>query len=102
MAGLINVIQYHVFSLNQILEYGCPKRPDAGLHSVLAQLPFCFGDGLTLARAGGGVDETPHEFFWNGFRAAGRIALKFCTTYKASFAQLLGKKLTGSGQVTEL
>ena len=50
-----------------------------------------------------GVDATPpHEFFWNGFRTAGRIALKFCIAYGASFAQLLAKKLTGSGQVTEL
>ena len=59
---------------------------------------------LTLARAGGGgVDATPHEFFWNGFRNAVRIALKFCKAYGTSFAQLLTKKkLTGPGQVTEL
>ena len=58
---------------------------------------------LALARAGG-VDATPppNEFFWNGFRTAGRIAPKFCIAYGASFAQLLAKKMTGSGQVTEL
>ena len=33
---------------------------------------------------------------------AGRIALKVCIAYGASFAQLLAKKLTESGQVTEL
>ena len=57
---------------------------------------------LTLARTGGGGDATPHEFFWNGRRAAGRIALKFCIAYGTSFAQLLANKLTGSGQVMEL
>ena len=47
---------------------------------------------LTLARTGGGgLMQPPHEFFWNGRRTAGRIALKFCTAYEASFAQLLAK-----------
>ena len=56
----------------------------------------------TLARAGG-LDATPHEFFWNDFRTAGRIALKICIAHGAFFAQLLEKKiLTGSGQVMEL
>ena len=47
---------------------------------------------LTLARIRG-VDATPppHEFFWNGRQTAWRIALKFCTAYGASFAQLLTK-----------
>ena len=59
---------------------------------------------VTLARIGGGGDAIPPiEFFWNGRRTAGWIALEFCTAYGASFAQLLAKKyLTGSGQVTEL
>ena len=54
---------------------------------------------LTLARAGG-IDATPHELFWNDCRTAGRIVLKFCIAYGASFAQLLEGNLTGSGQVT--
>ena len=61
---------------------------------------------LTLARAGGGGWcnlRPPHEFFWNGHRTAGRIAMKFCIAYLTSFVQRLVKtKLTGSGQVTEL
>ena len=49
---------------------------------------------LTLAHIGGGGGLMhPHEFFWNGRRTAGRIALKFCTAYKTSFAQLLAKKI---------
>ena len=46
-----------------------------------------------------GGDATPLRVFSEMVR---RIALKFCTAYVASFAQLLAKKLTGSGQVTEL
>ena len=46
--------------------------------------------------------QPPMRFLWNGRRTAGRIALKFCTAYGVSFAQLLEKNLTGSGQVTEL
>ena len=60
---------------------------------------------LTLARAGGGGSKRhPHEFFWNGIRTAGRIALKFCTAYGAFFAQLLAKKIdrvrSGHGAMT--
>ena len=55
-------------------------------------LPDGGGEGLMQA----------HEFFWNGRRTAGRIALIFCTAYGVSFAQLLAKELTGSGQVTDL
>ena len=36
----------------------------------------------------GGGDATPHEFFWNSFRTAWWIVLKFCIVYGASFAQL--------------
>ena len=48
---------------------------------------------LTRARTGGGGDVTPspHEFFWNGRRTTGRIALKLCTAYVASLAKLLAK-----------
>ena len=43
---------------------------------------------------GGGMQ--PHEFFFrNCRRTAGLIALKFCITYGASFAQCLAKKLAG-------
>ena len=56
---------------------------------------------LTLASAGGVGAPPPLEYFWNGRRTAWRIALKFCIAYGAFFAQLLAKKLTGSGQVTE-
>ena len=49
---------------------------------------FCFN--LRPCR-GGGVDAPPHEFFWNGFRTAGRIVLKFRIAYGSSVAQLLAK-----------
>ena len=70
------------------------------MHSFLSQV----SRDLTLASAGGGVGAPPPDefFFWNGRRTAGRIALKFYIAYGASFAQLLAKKMTGSGQVTEL
>ena len=57
---------------------------------------------LTLARAWG-VDATPHEFFWNGFRTAERITLTFCIADGASFAQLLAKNdqvMLGHGAMT--
>ena len=46
----------------------------------------------------GGVDATPHEFFWAGRHTVWRIVLKFSIAYGASFAQLLAKKIW-SGQV---
>ena len=43
---------------------------------------------LTLAHAdGGGSMQPPWVFFWYSLRTAGRIALKFCIAYGASFAQ---------------
>ena len=55
-------------------------------------------------RRGGGVMRPhPHEFFWNGFRTAGRPALNFCTAYEVSFAQLLAKNdrvRSGHGAMT--
>ena len=35
-----------MFGLHKILEYGAQMMPDYGLHSILAQLPFCFAAGL--------------------------------------------------------
>ena len=42
---------------------------------------------LALVHAGGSM-RTPMSFFWNGRRTPGRIVLKFCVAYGASFAQL--------------
>ena len=47
---------------------------------------------LTLARSGGGVDATPHEFVWAGRHTVWRFALKFSIAYGTSFAQLVVKK----------
>ena len=47
--------------------------------------------GLTLTLAGG-VDATSLRFFCDARRTMGRIVLKFCIAYEASFAQLLLRK----------
>ena len=49
---------------------------------------------------GGGGDATPHEFFWNGRRAAGRIALKFCTAHGASWQKKNDRVRSGHRAIT--
>ena len=62
------------------------------------------GPKLTLAGTGegGGEMQHPREVIYNGRRSTQRLKLKFCIANGASFAQLLTKKVTGLGQVTEL
>ena len=53
-------------------------------------------------RGGGSMRPPPPDFFRDVRRAVSRIGLKFCIASRASFAQLLVKKLFGSCQVNEL
>ena len=47
VAGLINVMRYHAcVTYIKYWNMAAQKMPCSGLHSVLAQLPFCFGAGL--------------------------------------------------------
>ena len=63
-----------------------------GLGNTIRTCTSFESSSTTLARAGrGGSMRPPNEFFWNGFRTSGRIALKFCLAYWSSLAQPLAK-----------
>ena len=57
---------------------------------------------LTLAQAGGSDRPPPLRFYRDSFRTGWRIGMRFGIGYGATFAHILVKKLTRSGQGTEL
>ena len=57
--------------------------------------------GSTLASVGGS-DASLSMSFFNGRQTAGRVALKICRPYVASFEQLGKEMLTGTDRTTSL